>query len=195
MCHPGGRWVRILLSAAALAGLTLLAPFAPVASAASGVCGLSSPSQPFLPWDDPADYALVPGGDFEHGTWTFAGGAGRARGGEPYAATGKLGNWSLSLPAGSSAQSPSTCVGANEPTIRFFVAGSGTIEVEFVYGAAVIGSGAVAGGGEWTPSPIVVTGSVIPAAGTGNTEVSLRLIALSGESQVDDVFIDPWNRG
>ena len=34
--------------------------------------------------------------------------------------------------------------------------------------------------------------SVCPAA---RAQVSLQLTALAGDPQVDDVFIDPWNRG
>lgn len=148
-----------------------------------------------MPWLDAAHYELLPGGDFEKATWTFAGGAQRVRGSEPYAATGKLGSWSLSLPAGSSAWSPSVCVAGSEPTIRFFIAGSGTIRVEFVYGGLVIPSGDVLGADGWAPTPIVLTGSAIMAPTDGTAEVSVRLTALSGDARVDDVFIDPWNRG
>ena len=55
-------------------------------------------------------------------------------GAEPFAATGTLGSWSLSLPAGASAQSPPTCVDAAYPTIRFFTQGTGLLEVNVVYG-------------------------------------------------------------
>lgn len=189
------RWVPTLLVAAAIGGTALLGPFTRVASAASDPCSLSTLSQPFLTWADLAYYELVPGGDFENATWSFAGGADRVWGGEPYAATGKLGNWSLSLPAGSSASSPSACVTATEPTLRFFIAGSGTIEVDFVYGGKVIPSGDIVGGGGWAPTPISLTGSAIMAARTGTATVSVKLRALSGDAQVDDVFIDPWNRG
>ena len=77
-----------------------------------GGCTPPAVSQPFAPWGDSASYALVPGGDFESGSWTLQGGAQRVAGSEPYAATGTLGSWSLSLPAGSSAESPQTCVDA-----------------------------------------------------------------------------------
>jgi hypothetical protein len=156
---------------------------------------LSTLSQPFLPWADLAYYELVPGGDFENATWTLTGAAKRVPGSEPYAATGKLGNWSLSLPAGSSASSPSTCVAANEPTIRFFIAGSGTVEVQVIYGCQAIVAGDVVGSGGSVPTPILLTGSAIMGLTLGTAEVSVRLTALSGDAQVDDVFIDPWNRG
>ena len=194
MLLPRSRWAHTLLVAAAIGVTALLGPFGPVARAASGSCD-SILSQPFLPWADPAYYELVPGGDFENATWTLTGSAERVPGSEPYAATGKLGHWSLSLPVGGSASSPSTCVPATDPTLRFFIAGSGTIEVELVYGGQVILSGDVAGGGGWVPTPVLLTGSAITGLTTGTAEASVRLTALGGDAQVDDVFIDPWNRG
>ena len=80
----------------------------------------------------------MPGGDFESSAWTLTGGAQLTTGSEPYAATGTLGSWSLSLPAGSSAESPSNCVDATYPTTRFFIAGSGVVEVSVVDDGLVI---------------------------------------------------------
>jgi hypothetical protein len=165
------------------------------ARGASNFCSPSNLSEPFLPWVDPAYYGLVPGGDFENGTWTFGGGAQRVPGSEPYAATGQPGKWSLSLPAGSSAQSPAVCVVPTDPTVRFFIAGSGGVEVDFIYSGTTIASGEVFSGGGWTPTPIVLTGSAITAPLDGSAEVSLKFVALSGNPVLDDVFVDPWNRG
>lgn len=195
MSPARGSWVRTLFVAGAIGASFLSGQFTRAARAASDPCSLSTLSQPFLPWLDAGRYELLPGGDFEKATWSFASGAQRVRGSEPYAATGKLGGWSLSLPAGSSARSPSVCVAGSEPTIRFFIAGSGTIQVEFVYGGTVIPSGDISGADGWAPTPIVLTGSAIMAPIAGTAEVSVKLTALSGDAQVDDVFIDPWNRG
>jgi hypothetical protein len=165
-----------------------------LAPAVSSACTLSTLSTPFLPWADPASYELFPGGDFEHSTWTLAGGAKRVTGSEPFAVTGRLGKWSLSLPAGASALSPSICVAATEPTVRFFIAGSGIVSVDFIYAGTKIPSGVVTAAGSWIPSPVVLTGSAITLTG-GTAKVRLKLIRTSGHPQVDDVFIDPWNRG
>ena len=110
---------------------------APVSAAQAGLLGLgacSSPatSQPFAPWRDSASYELVPGGTSRAASWTLQGGAERGPGSEPFAATGTLGSWSLSLPAGSSAESPATCVDAAYPTTRFFIAGVGLVAVSVV---------------------------------------------------------------
>jgi hypothetical protein len=159
-------------------------------------CNLSPLTQPFAPWLDFAHYELAPGGDFKGSTWTLTGGAKVVRGSEPYAATGTLGSSSLSLPAGSSAQSPLTCVDAAYPSIRFFIAGEGLVAVSIVDGGSVIPAGVAVAGGEWAPSPVMLTSSALLGALSGGTvQVSLALTGLSGDPQIDDVFIDPWRRG
>jgi hypothetical protein len=185
-----------------LPALVLAAAFALPASAARAdvidiaTCDTSVLGQPFAPWADRAFYELSPGGHFEQPGWALDGGAQRVPGSEPYAATGKLGNWSLTLPAGSSAQSPPTCVDARYPTVRFFIAGTGTVAVSVVYGNITIPAGLAITGSAWFPSPVIVTGSPLVATASGGTaKVSLRLTGVSGNPRVDDVFIDPWNRG
>jgi hypothetical protein len=158
-------------------------------------CNLSPLSQPFAPWLDPASYELAPGGDFESASWTLAGGATRVPGSERFAATGALGSWSLSLPAGASAQSPTTCVDAAYPTVRMFVSGTGLVAVSVVYGNVVLPAGVAVAAGGWTPSPVSLTSSaLVAAASDGSAPVSLRLATLAGDVRVDDVFVDPWNR-
>jgi hypothetical protein len=178
------------------------AAFAVPASAASAdmidlsPCDTSVLRLPFVPWADVAHYELSPGGDFERSNWALSGGAQRASGSEPYGATGKVGNWSLTLPAGSSAQSPSTCVDLRYPTVRFFIAGTGSVAVSLVIGSSTVPAGTAVAGPAWSPSPIIVTVSPALATASGGTaQVSVRLTGVSGTPQVDDVFIDPWNRG
>jgi hypothetical protein len=159
-------------------------------------CDTSVLRQPFVPWADPAFYELSPGGDFEQRGWALSGGAQRASGSEPHAATGKVGKWSLTLPAGSSAQSPPSCVDAQYPTVRFFIAGTGAVAVSLVYGSTTIPAGTAVSQSGWVPSPIVVTVSPVVATASGGTaQASIRLTGVSGNPRVDDVFIDPWNRG
>jgi hypothetical protein len=159
-------------------------------------CNSSALSQPFARWADFADYELAPGGDFESSRWTLTGGAKRVAGSEPYAATRTLGSSSLSLPAGSSAQSPPTCVDAAYPSVRFFIAGTGSVAVNVVDGGQVIPVGVAVAGGEWSPSPVMLTLSAVWGALSGGTaEVSLTFTGLSGDPQIDDVFVDPWCYG
>jgi hypothetical protein len=161
-------------------------------------CNTSALTQPFTPWADPSTYELAPGGDFELASapWNLTGGAAVASGSEPYAATGTLGASSLSLPAGSSAQSPTTCVNAAYPSVRFFVGGTGAVAVSVVWNGLSIPTGVVVGAGSWMPSPVLITTSpVLGLLSGGTAHVSLLFTALAGTPQVDDVFIDPWGRG
>jgi hypothetical protein len=188
---------RLLIALASSTALCLGAGGLLVSTAqANTSCPSLTVSQPFAQWGDQSDYALVPGGDFETPQWTLQNGAAIVPGSEPYAATGTLGNSSLSLPAGASASSPTICLDASEPTLRFFIAGSGSVLVQVTDGNISIPVGVVNGPGGWQPSPIVMTGSkLLGYIGGGTASVSIRLTALSGQPQVDDVFIDPWIRG
>jgi hypothetical protein len=159
-------------------------------------CNTSQLSQPFTPWLDSSSYELAPGGDFESSSWSLSGGASIAAGSEPFAAAGSLGQSSLSLPAGSSAVSPVTCVDAAYPTVRMFLGGTGTAAVTVVWNGVSIPAGVAVAGGSWSPSlPMVTTSAVLGALGGGSTPVQIQVTALTGDPQVDDVFIDPWNHG
>jgi hypothetical protein len=159
-------------------------------------CNGASLGTPFAPWADPSSYELAPGGDFESSAWSLAGRAAVIGGSEPFAASGTLGASSLALPAGSSAQSPPTCVDAAYPTVRFFASGTGTMAVGVAYDGVYLPAGVAVVVGGWQPSPLMLTSSALPAAlAGGTTEVSLVLTTLTGNVRVDDVFIDPWNRG
>jgi hypothetical protein len=159
-------------------------------------CSLSALSQPFARWLDFAHYELAPGGNFERSTWRLSGGAKLVAGSEPYAATGTLGSSSLSVPAGSSARSPLTCVDAAYPSIRFFIAGRGSVAVNVIYGSSVIPAGVALAGGKWAPTqPMLTNSAVLGALSGGTAQVSVSFTGLGGSPQVDDVFIDPWSRG
>jgi len=161
-----------------------------------GTCNSASLSQAFAPWGDPSEYELAPGGDFESSSWTLAGGAQRVGGSEPFAATGTLGSYSLSLPAGASAQSPVTCLDAAYPTLRMFIAGSGVLAVDIVDNGMVIPAGLAVAAGNWQPSTVMLTSAPLLGLLSGGTaNASLLLTGVLGSPVVDDVFIDPWNRG
>jgi hypothetical protein len=189
---------RVLLALAASAATAAVA--GPVASAQAELlggsgCSFGALSQPFAPWGDNASYELAPGGDFESAGWDLSGDAQIVSGSEPFAATGTLGSSSLQLPAGSSATSPPVCVDASTPTLRFFDTGSGVLLVQVVYDGIAVPIGADHASGDWAPSGIMHTnGMLMGLLGGGSAQVSLRITALTGDPQVDDVFIDPWNR-
>lgn len=161
-----------------------------------GACNTSALSHPFLPWSDAAWYELSPGGDFESSAWTLTNGAQIVSGSETYAATGTPGSSSLSLPAGSSAESPLTCVDAAYPTVRMFIAGTGLVAVSVIDGGLDIPAGLAIASGDWEPSSLMLTEAPLLGLLSGGTaQVSLQVTALAGDPRIDDVFIDPWNRG
>lgn len=184
--------------------LLLAVCFASPAQAAlisTGACNEASLSQPFLRWGDASYYELVPGGSFESSPsgWTLSGGAGRVAGSEPYGATGSVGAYSMALPAGASAQSPFTCVDAGYPSFRFFARNdslASTVLVQVVYktllGTVALPLGVVALSGDWQPTLPMLTGSVVTGLLSGGTaQAALRFTALTGSSEIDDVFVDP----
>ena len=158
-------------------------------------CNSAPLSQPFAPWADPAWYELAPGGDFESSSWALSGGAHLVSGSEPWAVTGSRGSRSLDLPAGSSGESPTTCVDAAYPSVRFFIAGTGSVAVSIVDGNLVIPAGIAIATSAWQPTPVMLTTSAVVATLAGGVaNVSLRITALTGAPQIDDVYIDPWCR-
>jgi hypothetical protein len=191
----------------AAAGLTMSASSAAPAQAAlvsTGACNEAALSQPFAQWGDSNPYELVPGGSFEGSLagWSLSGGAQRVGGSEPFGATGSVGAYSLSLPGGSSAETPFTCVNASYPSFRFFARNEGlasSVLVQVVYqtvlGPVGLPLGAVALSGQWEPTLPMLTGSIVGGVLSGGTsQVALRFTALTGSSRIDDVFIDPRMR-
>lgn len=188
------RFALAVSAMSALATAVLLgAPTAQADLVNLNACNSNALSQPFLPWGDPSSYELAPGGTFSDSSWTLSGRATRVSGGEPWAVTGTPSTSSLSLPGGSSATSPATCVTAAYPTVRFFVGGSGLLAVSMVYNGLAIPAGVAIGGGSWAPSPVAITASAITGALNGGTaQVELRFTSLLGSPKVSDVFIDPY---
>jgi hypothetical protein len=65
--------------------------------------------------------------------------------------------------------------------------------VRVVYNGSAIPVGVIGAGGSWAPSTVLPTGSALFTALWG-TQAAVRFTGLSGAPQIDDVFIDPWNR-
>jgi hypothetical protein len=200
------------------AGLAILAAAAlfilPAANASAALietspCDGATLSQSFARFGDSAYYKLVPGGDFE-GTldgWALRGGAAKGSGSESFGVTG-AGASSLTLPAGASATTPAVCVNAGAPTYRFFSRSSGGLlgllplmKVELVYRSNLLGLvalplGTAVPSSSWTPSLPLFTGAI--AAGLiddGVSDLSLRFTSLTGTWRIDDVLVDPAQRG
>jgi hypothetical protein len=169
-------------------------------------CDNAALSQPFAHWNDSNEYKLIPGGSFENGAsgWTLSHGARIVSGSETFGATGSVGASSVSLPAGASVTSPFTCVDAAYPTFRFFARNNGllsTVAVSVVYKLPLLGLEAAVPVGvsalspDWGPSAPMLTASVLTGLLHGGTvPMAVRFTALTGSSQIDDVFVDPRMR-
>jgi hypothetical protein len=172
----------------ALALATALFAFA--APAAHAACE-GPTSKPFSRYLDFADYVPVPGGDFEGGdAWSLNGAS----------VVSSSGDHSLSIPRGASATSPAFCGGVDHPTVRLFAKGGGLlglmqVTVNYTDGAGLLRSqplGLVLPSLNWQPSLPLLTLSGLPLL-TGS-QLSVTLTAISGNFQVDDVYVDPWMR-
>jgi hypothetical protein len=195
--------------AAACTTAAALAAFASPASA--GLLTASAPScddpalsQPFARFGDNATYK--PLGNFEGGApgWTLAGGASIAAGNESYNVGGSADNFSLVLPGGSSAVSPFTCVGLEEPTLRLFAkrrSGLLTtlgveVQVQTSLGLSLwlpVLPGDL-GGSSWHPTAAMpLLANLLTLSATDRTAVRFRFKPLLlGSWQIDDVYVDPY---
>jgi hypothetical protein len=194
----------------ALAAVLLLAAFAAPAPASAGLLGTGTAaecdpdtSQVFRPWGDSAYYRLAPGGSFDSGpSWSLSGGARVVSGNEPYRLV--AGTRSLSLPAGSTATSPTMCFAFGDWHARFMVrntgASTGRLEVDILVRSllgvvSVLDGGTVRADGTWDPSPEMSALLTNLGGLTSLTKaVSFRLQAkgTGAQFQVDNVFLDPF---
>lgn len=185
-----------------IAFLVLLAPlFAAEAARADGTAGRCEGrviEQPFAAFDDPADYFLVPDGDFSSGAAGWDLGSAEVVGdNEPWNVHGSEFAAALHLGAGGSAASPTICVADTDPTMRFFARGSGgQLQVDVLYTDELgepqtLTIGTLDGDGEWAPAPALPI-----TANTYEMAISFRFTALDeGDWTIDDVYVDPYKKG
>jgi hypothetical protein len=166
---------------------------------------------PFAAWDDNADYFLIKEGNLGSDAtydWSFGGGELTAEN-NPFSLHPEEAS-SLSLGEGDSAESPTTCVTVDDPTMRFFVrntgAETGTLRVTAVYldenfdeHTYHLGTlTAEHAGDAWSPSPTLeLAAPLVELLADGETPVSFRFTA-EGEGSswlVDDVYVDPYGKG
>jgi hypothetical protein len=166
----------------------------------------STGTQVFAAWDDYTNYFLAPNGGLEDGStgWSLGGGASVVSGNEPFYASG---SHSLSLPSGSTATSPTTCIGDGDLFVRMFgadVAGADSgLRVRVVwYGLlnkvlGVTDVNTFAPGGNWTPTDKVSSGggsiaiSLLPLVGSTSARIQVTPIGSGSRWLIDDLYIDP----
>jgi hypothetical protein len=194
----------VVAAAATVASLALAAPAnAGILTQSATDCGDETLTHPFARWGDRANYKLVPGGNFEsaNAAWNLQRGARLVAGNEPWKVGGTGHARSLSLPAGSTAISATSCVGLAEPTLRFFARKQRGLLSTLVVSAWVKTSlglevpvpvGVVLGDGSWRPTaPMLVAASLLPLLPGDRTPVAFQFTPLLGDWQVDDVYVDP----
>jgi hypothetical protein len=198
---------RFVLATTLVAAVVALG--APVANAdlIGGLVGNNCPTsgkQVFAPWSDFRSYYLAPNGGLESGSngWTLSG-ASVTGGNQPFLASG---THSLSLPSGSRAVSPATCIGPYALSLRMFgsdAGGSdGGMHVRVLwYGLLnrVLGSSDYAtfdGGSTWAPTDSVDSSGgfnlILPLLGSTSARIELTPLGSGSHWKIDDVYIDPW---
>ncbi len=192
-----------LVAASAVALLALAAVASSAQAAGRGVCGYVGAEPVFSPWGDTNGYVLAPDGGFESGGvgWQLTGGAGVVAGNESYYLNAASDDSSLSLSGGSSATSPSVCVGLDTPAFRMLVRNQGDpssrLRVSSVYdlpGRRDISiSRRIVAGPSWQPTPQLATVLGLSLL-SGSMQIRLAPLDSSGQWQVDDVYVDPFAR-
>jgi hypothetical protein len=176
-----------------------------------GNCGYQGLERPFRPWLDLASYTFAPNGGLENGTtdWTLSGGPRVVAGNEAFYVHSRSDSHALSLPTGASAKTQTMCVGLLDPTLRLFVANSGsvlsTLRVEVLYTdflgvARTVPVGVVLSTPAWQPTlPILFLANLTspPLITNGTTAVAFRFTAQGsfGGWKIDDVYLDPYKGG
>jgi len=171
----------------------------PVTQLLLPTCGATA--YPFAPWGDRSPYYAFANNGFESGGsgWSLAGGAYAGFGNEPWNVNG-FGARSLTLPQGASATSPGFCINLLDPAIRMFARGAagGDLRVQVLFRGlsgnltGVLNVGDESGTGAWTPSSRIASLLALPLA---TSYAQIRVTAVGGSWQVDDVFVDPWKIG
>jgi hypothetical protein len=191
------------VTAVAMTGAIAAPANAGILTASAKDCGDESLSQPFAGFGDNAQYKLVQGGNFEGSLadYTLIGGAKVVSGNEPWKVGGSGDGKSLVLPAGSSVITPPTCVGLQEPTLRFFAKkNSGllstlavSVYVKTSLGLVVpVPVGVVLGNGQWKATPqMLIVANLLPLLPGDRTPVAFQFTPLLGSWQIDDVYVDP----
>lgn len=190
------------------AALGLLALAAPAnaatvktALAAPGTCGAGTPV--FSAWSDAGKYVLGVDGDLEAGggAWALSGGAAAVSGGDPFALGGRVSTKALSLPAGSSATTPASCIAADTPTFRLLArnqgAASSKLRVDVVFGPLgkkeVVSAGVISAGAVWAPTK-VLTLALNKAGAATTAQFRFTPADATGRWQIDSVYVDPTLR-
>ena len=213
---------KAVTALAALAAIGAVAAPAAGAATSNSDCGNPAGSKVFSQFNDPHNYFLAPDGGFENGGdgWALNDGATVVDGNESFGLNSADDAKSLTLPAGSSATSPSVCVTRHHPLFRLVATrtvapaakrGDGgrathapapRLKVEVIY---LNGKGhkktrtaaKLRAGDEWAPTKkiAIATGRATGRGKHKTGDVKFRFTPIgAADWQIDDVFVDPHAR-
>ena len=194
----GSRFVMTAIAALATAAAVVPAAGAGSLLGLNNDCGATS--QPFARFGDSRLYTFGANGGLESGStgWALSGAA-VVKGNESYYVHSTADKYSLSLPAGTTALTPQLCMGTTSTVLRFFdrSGNGGSVRVQIVLRNAlgsvlgVVDWTTINGGTMWQPSPSLLNlDSLLGLLGVSS--IQLKFTALSGTTQIDDVYVDPW---
>jgi hypothetical protein len=148
----------------------------------SGDCANAGLQQRFAPWSDAAWYYPVKASS----AWNTSGAA--TISGNGYV-----------LRSGAVATSPAACVGITSSTVRIIgkSADGGSVRVDVVTKSGLaFTAGTVKLGRTSAPSPVMLNlASLTALLSSGfSADVNVRLTAVGGTAQVDEVWVDPFKR-
>lgn len=174
------------------------------AAPTSAECGTVATAPVFARWGDDALYAPALGGDMEpisQPHWLLWPGAGFVVDNESFYLRARTDRYSLRLPAGTFANAPWLCVGADFPSARFMVrntgAATGRLRVDVQYIASDLSTvgnvhlADVAATSKWAPSPAIAL--TLPA-GVTTYRINFTAVGAGADFRMDDLFIDPMRR-
>jgi len=201
--------VAFVIALAVAAGLLAGSSRAGRYTATGASCAWPPLTQPFLPWADPGQYFLAPGGNFEGGLsgWTLSGGAKVVSGNESYYVGSASDSKSLALPTtSSSVTTPTICVTALSPTFRLFILNNGAngyTDGQLAFYLNFTGAdgkpqqvkiAGLKGGTSWRLSlPISFIQYITTPLQSGYANVSFTIKPNDnhGNWQIDDFYVDP----
>jgi hypothetical protein len=171
-------------------------------------CNEYTSSQVFLPFADVANYTKAPGADFENAAspWDLSNASVANGDNESFYIGSANDSKSLAIGSGGVATSPAMCVGLQNPTLRvFYKRTSGSLLSSLRVDALFVDSlgntqsltiGTLGGvTGAWKLSPqMAIVANLLPLLDEG-TPVAFRFSASGGSYAIDDVYVDPWNKG
>ena len=193
---------KLFAATAAVLALTALS------AGAAQACNYTGAEQVFSPWGDQHSYVLGPDGGFEAGAqgWLLTGGAATVADNESFFLNGPSDSQALSMPAGSSALSPSICMSIDTPIFRIFARNSGDpssgLRVEAVY--SLLGLlrtktvSTIYAGSDWAPSQqmstVLTLSTVVGTLVPSSIQVRITPVGSGGQWTVDDLYVDPFAR-